>query len=346
MPPQFPELRQNHQLSRPRLHRLMFQLPRVLVRDVHGVQPHLHRRVDVAPRAVPDHPALRLHDLVLVHQARVCRRVLLRYDLDRFEKSLQPGAFHLRRLLRRLALRKQNQPVPLRQVRQRLRHPVQDLRRRPLQLHHPLMDQGQRLPLGHLVRQLQVRLFQRTSEAPHPVPVLPYALPLRFIQNMPHVRARIPVRLHDRDEILDQLLEKYVVFPQRIVGIDQQRVASHVPGVLRIFWRSFSVAASGRLRRFPPPRPAAPCSSLPSSCVPCARCLPAVSRFSTPPPAGCCTVSPLPLPADDPHFALPAPVSARSAPAAALSPKPRTSSALPLFPPANRPPPCIDPFPS
>ena len=111
---QLAERRQNHQFPRPGHHRLMLQRPGVLVRNIHGVKPHLHRRIDVTPGAVADHPAVGLHDLVLVHQPAVGLRILFRNNLDELEESLQAGALDLRGLLRGLALGEENQPVPLR----------------------------------------------------------------------------------------------------------------------------------------------------------------------------------------------------------------------------------------
>src|SRR6202790_5073442 len=74
MPAQFAERRQDHQLAGTGHDRFMFQVPRVLVRDVHGVQPDLHRGIDIASRAVPDPPPFRLHYLVLMHQRAVSLR--------------------------------------------------------------------------------------------------------------------------------------------------------------------------------------------------------------------------------------------------------------------------------
>src|SRR6266849_7527821 len=68
----------------------MFELPGVLVWDVHGVQADLHGGVDVAARAVANHPSVGLHDFVLAHQCTVSFRVLLGNDLDEFEETCNP----------------------------------------------------------------------------------------------------------------------------------------------------------------------------------------------------------------------------------------------------------------
>src|SRR5580698_1680872 len=66
---QLAKCRNDDQLSSARHDRLVLQLPGMLVRDVHGVEPDFHRWIDVAARAVADHPALRFHDFIFAHQA-------------------------------------------------------------------------------------------------------------------------------------------------------------------------------------------------------------------------------------------------------------------------------------
>src|SRR5580693_8278749 len=68
---QLAKCRNDNQLSSARHDRFVLQLPGVLVRDVHGVESDFHRGIDVAARAVADHPALRFYDLIFAHQAAV-----------------------------------------------------------------------------------------------------------------------------------------------------------------------------------------------------------------------------------------------------------------------------------
>src|SRR4029079_6223552 len=81
--------RQDAHVSRTGHDRFVLKLPGVLVRDVHGVEPDLHRRIDVAARAVSDHPRMSLHDFVLVHQGAVGFVIFLGDDFDELEKSLE-----------------------------------------------------------------------------------------------------------------------------------------------------------------------------------------------------------------------------------------------------------------
>src|SRR6267378_2351543 len=227
MAAKFAEGRQDHQFSGARHHWFVLQSPGMLVRDIYGVEADLHRRIDVAARAVADHPAVGLHDFVLVNQSTIRLGIFFRNDFDELEKSLQAGPLYLGGLFRGLALRKQNQPVPLREISQRLRHAVQNLRRGALQIDDAAMNHRQRLALRHLIHEFYIRLFQRAPKAAHAVAVLPDVLAFRLIEDVANVRARIAVRFNDADEVLDQFLEEYVVFPQRVVRINQQRKSSH-----------------------------------------------------------------------------------------------------------------------
>src|SRR5260370_26254429 len=98
--------RQDHQLSRARQHRFMFQRPGMLVRNVDGVEPDFHRWIDVAASAVADDPAVGLPDFVFVNESAIRLRILFRDVFYKFKTSLQPGSLDFRRLFRGLALRK------------------------------------------------------------------------------------------------------------------------------------------------------------------------------------------------------------------------------------------------
>ena len=63
--------RQDHEFPGACHDGFMLQSPGVLVRDVHRVQADLHRRIDVAARAVADHPAVGFHDFVLVNESAI-----------------------------------------------------------------------------------------------------------------------------------------------------------------------------------------------------------------------------------------------------------------------------------
>jgi len=154
------EGRQDDQLSRACHNRFVFESPGVLMRDVHGIEADLHRRIDVAARAVTDHPAVGLHDFVFVNQAAVGLGIFFRNDFDEFEKSLQAGALHLGGLFRGFALGKKNEPMPFGKIRQSFRHAVQNFRRRPLQLDDVAMYQRRRFAFCHMIRDFHISHFK------------------------------------------------------------------------------------------------------------------------------------------------------------------------------------------
>src|ERR1700740_1749813 len=96
--------RKNYELTRAGNARLMLQLPSVLVRDIDRVQADLHGRVDVAARAVANHPAVRFHNFVFPHQLAISVRAFLGHDFDELKETLQAGPLDFRGLLRGLAL--------------------------------------------------------------------------------------------------------------------------------------------------------------------------------------------------------------------------------------------------
>src|ERR1700716_2104599 len=131
------------------------------------------------------------------------------------------------------------------------------------------MNQRQRLALRHLVRKLDVSLFERAPEAAHAIAILPDILAFRFIEDVANVSAGISIRLDDADKILDQLLEEYVVFPARVVRVNQQCVASHGDlSVLVSPLGSISLAVSVHLRRWQQRLPAGQGSWLPPAFSP------------------------------------------------------------------------------
>src|SRR5690242_3914030 len=188
------------------------------------------------------------------------------------------------------------------------------------------MNLRQRFPADHLVREFQIRFLQRPSKTAHSIAVLPDIFPLRLIQNMSDVSSRITARFDECNEILDELFEKHVVLPQRVVGIDHECVASHGDScsatleklkLMRSSFRNYvSLPASGHLRRWWPQLRAWPSLGPRRAFLPAAPHRPITTRFSRRPREDCCTGSPRPPPANDRRCVLPARESVRSAPSA------------------------------
>src|SRR6266704_558375 len=86
MTTQFAKGRQDHELSGAPHHRLVLQVPGMLVRDEDGVQADFHGRINVAARAVANHPAVGLDDFVLVNQAAIILWIFFSNDFDDLEE--------------------------------------------------------------------------------------------------------------------------------------------------------------------------------------------------------------------------------------------------------------------
>src|ERR1700693_1370300 len=205
----------------------MLELPGARVRNEYGVEPSGKRRVDVAARAVADHPTVRLHHAVPLNDAKIGGDVLLLHDLNHLEKRLEAGALDLGGLFGRLALGAQNQPVAFGQISQSLRHTFENARGNALELFGAGADLVQRLLARHVSGQLQVGLLEGAAKAADAVAVLPDHALLGLVQNAADVFGREAEGLEQLDVSVDGLLEEDVILPERIVGVDQESFAAH-----------------------------------------------------------------------------------------------------------------------
>src|SRR5262249_54450722 len=149
--------------------------------------------------------------------------------------------------------------------------------------------------------------FQRTAEAAHAVAILPDILALGFVEDVANVGARESIRLNERDEILDQILEEDIVLPERVVGVDEQSVAAHynLSSQKDLNLTNLSLTASAHLPRFPRRHLAGRVCAPLLSCERSAADRQAGQRFSTRLQANCCSESPRLLRADGRRCALP-----------------------------------------
>ena len=75
-----------------------------------------------------------------------------------------------------------------------------------------------------LDRQALEGLDQRMRETVQPVAMADDGLALHLVQHFAHLLGRVFVMIQERDEVGDGALKVDVVLPQRIVGIDEQRL--------------------------------------------------------------------------------------------------------------------------
>jgi len=205
----------------------VLHVPGVRVRDVDGVEADFHSGVDVAARAVTDHPAVRFDDFVFVHQPGVGDGVFFGNDFDGFKKALQTGALHFCGLFGGLAFGEENQAMAFGQVGESFRYAIENFWRRAFQFDHALVNFGQGFTFCHLIGKFQVRFFERTAEAAHAVTVLANVFAFGLVEDVTDVGASVAARLGEGDEVFDQFFEEDVVLPEGVVGVDHQGVASH-----------------------------------------------------------------------------------------------------------------------
>jgi hypothetical protein len=224
---EFAERREDNKFAGAGDHRLVFELPGVFVRDVDGVEADLHGRVDVAARAVADHPTVRFHDFVFAHEFAVSFGTFLGNNFDELEEALQAGTLDFGGLFGGLALGEENQAVALGEIGKRFGDAIEDFWRRALEINDAGVNLSEHLTLRHVFRELQIGFLERSAEAAHTVAVLANVFALRFVQDVADVCAREAAGLDKSDEILDELLKEDIVLPECIVGIDEQGLAAH-----------------------------------------------------------------------------------------------------------------------
>src|ERR1700722_14184772 len=77
--------REDEQFSGAAFEFRLLEFPGGGMRNENGVESHLQGGIDVAARAVADHPPVRLHNFELADHAVVCAGVFLDHDFDRIE---------------------------------------------------------------------------------------------------------------------------------------------------------------------------------------------------------------------------------------------------------------------
>jgi len=149
------------------------------------------------------------------------------HDVRRLEVDGQPRAVDFERLLVPVSLRKQRQFVPLRQVRQGLRNILDDL--------HRLLQDGfgeahDRLQIVRRERALGeplVAFAQIPAEVGRPVAVDPGVDPFDVVEHVTDLRRRQRRVREILDELIERALEVDVVFPERVVGVDDEVLSRH-----------------------------------------------------------------------------------------------------------------------
>src|SRR5216684_8623881 len=78
-----------------------------------------------------------------------------------------------------------------------------------------------------MLGELHVGFFERTAEAADAVAVLADIFAFGFVEDVANVSAGETAGLDECDEVLDEVLEENIVFPEGVVGVDEESIASH-----------------------------------------------------------------------------------------------------------------------
>ena len=148
--------------------------------------------------------------------------ILFGHNLYRGEIFLKPGAFDFAGLLRHRALGHQNQVMALGQILQRLRHSGQEF--------HRMAGNGVGKSVDSLVQgrgqrfdgQALEGLDQRVRKTVQTIAMADDGLALHLVQHFAHLLGSVLVVIQERNKVRDGALKVDVIFPKRIVGIDQQ----------------------------------------------------------------------------------------------------------------------------
>src|ERR1700733_342777 len=225
--PEFAEGGENDEFADAGEDGLVLELPGVLVRDVDGVEADLHGGIDIAARAVADHPRGVFYDFVFADEEIVGLGILFADDFDELEKSLEAGALDLGSLLCGLAFGEENEAVALGEIGERFGNAIENFRRRAFEFDDAIVNLRERFALRLVFGELHVGLFERAAEAADAVAVLANVFALGFVEDVADVGARVAAGLDEGDEIFDQFFEEDVVFPEGVVGVDEKGVSAH-----------------------------------------------------------------------------------------------------------------------
>ncbi len=227
MAAQFAEAGEDHEFAGAGGDWFVLHVPGVLMRDVDGVEADTEGGVDVAARGIADHPAMGLDDFVFRDEAGVGDSILFVDDFDSFEEALQAGALDFGGLLGGFAFGEKNEAMAFGEVGERFRNTVEDFWRRALEVDDAVVNFGKRFAFGEMLGELHVGFFERTAEAANAVAVLADIFAFGFVEDVADVGAGETARFDESDEVLDEVLEENIVFPERVVGVDEESVASH-----------------------------------------------------------------------------------------------------------------------
>ena len=227
MAAQFAEAGEDHEFAGAGGGGFVLHVPGVLMRDVDGVEADTEGGIDVAARRIADHPAMSFDDFVFRDEAGVSDGVFFVDDFDGLEKALEAGALDFGGLLGGFAFGEKNEAMAFGEIGERFGNAVEDFGWCALEVDDAIVNFGKRFALGQMLGELHVGFFERTAEAADAVAVLADIFAFGLVEDVADIGAGESAGFDESDEVLDEVLEENIVFPEGVVGVDEESVASH-----------------------------------------------------------------------------------------------------------------------
>src|SRR3954452_15377178 len=227
MRPEIGETIEHQQSSRPRPDLLTLERPGVLVRHEDGVQARLKRRVDVGFRAVADHPrAGRVH-AASIDQRAGRRRVLLVHNGGVGEARAQAGAVDLELLFLRVPFCEKREVVAAGEIIERLGNALDHLHRAFQDLLGEPEDHPEIVLPDLALGEVPVALLEVAPEIGGAVAMELRVGGFHFVEDVANLVGPERGVIQVIDEVVEGALEVDVVFPERVVGVDDQELSVH-----------------------------------------------------------------------------------------------------------------------
>ena len=125
------------------------------------------------------------------------------------------------------AFGEKNQAVAFGEIGESFRDAIENLWRSAFELDDASVNFRESFALGHLVGEFEISFFEGAAEAAYAVAVLTNIFAFGLVEDVTNVSASVAARFDESDEIFDEFFEENVIFPEGVVGVDHQSVASH-----------------------------------------------------------------------------------------------------------------------
>jgi hypothetical protein len=249
MDSEFAEAGEEDEFAGAALKLLVLEDPGGVVRNEDGVEAGLKSGIDVASRAVADHPAVGLDDFELRDDALVGLRIFFGDNFDGVEISGEAGALDFGGLRGGFAFAEKNQAMTFAEIGKSFGDAFENARRHGVEFFGHFVDFLNDFLAGHAAGEFEISVFEGAAETADTVTVLLDIAALGFVQNVAAVFGCVGKMREAVEEAADGLLEENIIFPERIIGIDENGLTGHGFLCARAFCRHQEALRTPATRR-------------------------------------------------------------------------------------------------